>query len=161
TGSGIDWANATHGPKVEDDRIGCRTSPVHETRSAAPRNQFQSRIDLETDDRHNLVERLGQDHRGGGRTVLFQERAAVRAECVRLISWRNRRSRQDPARTETLHERRYVRAHGNAKVAVVFKANAASGRVEVAQGRILVGGSRAAREPLKRSWIGSSSHSTW
>jgi len=98
--------------------------------------------------------------------VLFQERAAVRAECVRTISWRNRRSRQDPAWTETLHERRYVRAHGNAKVAVVFKANAVSGRVEVVQSRILEGRSRAdvavesPGEHVKRSSIRSSSHST-
>src|SRR5947208_398538 len=103
--------------------------------------------------------------RGRDQAVPSQDRAAVRAERVRLISWRNRRSCQDPARTETLHKRRYVRAHGNAKVAVVFKANAVSGRIEVAQSRILEGRSRpdvvveSPREHVKRSSIRSSSHS--
>src|ERR1700704_212773 len=43
-GSHIDGANPSHVPKVQDDRIGFRTSSAHETRSAAPGDYVHPRV---------------------------------------------------------------------------------------------------------------------
>src|SRR5256886_15931843 len=106
TGDGIDYANPTHLPKVEDNRIGRRTSPSHEAGASTPRDEFQPCLKREAHDGRSLGGRSRQDDRQGRRTTFLQQRTAAPAKRVRLIARRNGRACHHPAWTETFREGR-------------------------------------------------------